>query len=101
MKAEGFPLGQGYQEPIYLFPMYQKKEVYSHSQFPFVSKDYPHQIDYSKGICPVAERMYEKELLCTDICQPNQTKKEIDLFIKAIEKIELNIKALKDYEKKL
>lgn len=101
MEAEGFVLGQGYQEPLYLFPVYQNKEIYPHSKFPFVSKEYPHEINYSKGICSVAERMYEKELLCANICQPPQTKKEIDLFIKAIEKIEENIEELKDYEKEI
>ncbi len=101
MKAEGFLLNGGYQKPLYLFPIYQKKEIYPHSQFPFISKEYPHNIDYSRGICSVAERMYEKEYLSTTICRPPQTKKEIDLFIKAIEKIEKNIKDLKDYEKKM
>ena len=100
MEQEGFMLGQGYQEPLYLFPMYQKKEVYPHSQFPFISKEYPHALDYSKGICPVTERMYEKELLCANICQPPQTKRSIDLFVKAIDKIEQNIEKLKAYERK-
>lgn len=101
MEAEGFILGEGYQEPLYLFPVYQNKEIYPHSKFPFVSKEYPHEINYSKGICSVAERMYEKELLCTNICQPPQTKKEIDLFVMAVNKIEENIEDLKNYEKKI
>lgn len=98
IEKEGFSLGQGYQEPIYLFPAYQRKEVYPDSNFPFVSKDYPHQVNYQKGICPVAERMYEEELLCSNICQEAKNKKDIDLFIKAIEKIEKNIEALKKYD---
>ncbi len=98
MKAEGFNLGQGYQEPLYLLPLYQKKAIYPNSKFPFISKEYPHKISYQKGICKVAERMYERELLCTNICQPPKTQKEIDLFIKAIEKIEDNIEEFKKYE---
>lgn len=100
MAAEGFTFSEGYQKPLYLFPTYQKKEIYPHSKFPFVSKEYPHNINYAKGICPVAEKMYEKELLCTDICRPPQTKKTIDLFVKALKKIEENIETLKRYEKK-
>lgn len=100
MKAEGFDLGQGYQEPLYLFPTYQRKEMYPNSQFPFVSKEYPHTVNYNKGICKTAERMYEKELIYTSICQPPQTKKEIDLFVKSIEKIQENIEELKIYERK-
>ena len=101
MEKEGFGLGLGYQEPLYLFPMYQKKEIYPNSSFPFISKEYPHQINYNKGICPVAERMYEKELLCADVCHMARTQKEINLFLKAIEKINNNIQELKKYEKNL
>ena len=79
---KGFPIAEGYQKPLYLNPIYQKKQIYPHSRFPFISKEYPHKVSYQKGICPVAERMYEKELLTTTICQTN--KKTIDLFIKAI-----------------
>ncbi|MFC1630129.1 DegT/DnrJ/EryC1/StrS family aminotransferase [Patescibacteria group bacterium] len=100
MKAEGFPLSEGYGKPMYLNPLYQKKQIYPNSKFPFVSKEYPHKVDYSKGICPVVERMYEKELLLTTIIYPPQTKKEINLFIKAIEKVEENIESLKKYEKR-
>lgn len=101
MEAEGFAVYQGYQKPLYLLPIYQKQEIYPRSKFPFVSKDYPQKVIYKKGICPVAERIYEKEYLGTEICRPPQTKKEIDLFIKAIEKIEENIESLKEYEKKM
>lgn len=100
MESEGFTLGQGYQEPIYLFPAYQKKEIYPNSKFPFISKEYPQELNYSKGICPVTELMYEKELLCTNICQSPQNKKDMDLFVKAVEKIEGNIDRLKKYEQK-
>lgn len=100
MKAEGFDFNEGYQEPLYLFPIYQKKQIYSRSHFPFISEEYPHDLNYNKGICPISERMYEKELLCTNICQPPKTKKSIDLFIKAMEKIEDNIEKLKEYEKR-
>jgi len=100
MKAEGFPLSEGYQKPLYLMPIYQKGEIYPHSRFPFISKEYPHKISYKKGICPVVERMYEKELLFTTICRPPQVFRDIDFFIKAIKKIEQDIKSLKEYEKK-
>jgi dTDP-4-amino-4,6-dideoxygalactose transaminase len=101
MKAEGFNLPEGYQKPLYLLPTYQKKEIYPSSRFPFISKEYPHKISYKKGICKVCERMYERELLFTTICQPPQTTKEIDLFVKAIRKIEENLAGLKKYERKV
>ncbi len=100
MAAEGFPLNEGYVKPLYLMPLYQKKEVYSRSRFPFVSREYSLAINYRRGICPVAERLYEKELLLTTICRPPLTKKEMDLFIGAIEKIFTNREELINYEKR-
>jgi len=100
MAAEGFTLGEGYQKPLYLLPLYQKKEIYPRSHFPFFSREYPHNVSYKRGICPICERMYEKELLVTTIYQPPKTKKDIDLFVRAIEKIEKNIEELKRYEKR-
>jgi dTDP-4-amino-4,6-dideoxygalactose transaminase len=100
MASEGFPLNQGYLKPLYLMPLYQKKEIYPNSKFPFISKEYKTSVNYKKGICPIAERLYEKELLLANICNSQRIKKDIDLFIKAITKIESQIKELADYEKK-
>ncbi|OGX33817.1 MAG: hypothetical protein A2787_09815 [Omnitrophica WOR_2 bacterium RIFCSPHIGHO2_01_FULL_48_9] len=98
MKAEGFNLGVSLSAPLYFLPLYQKKQPFPRSQFPFVSKEYPHNVNYEPGICPVAERLCSKELFHTTICQRPQTTKELDLFICAVEKIERNIGALKKYE---
>lgn len=98
MQKEGFTLNEGYVKPLYLMPLYQKKQFYSHSQFPFVSKEFPSQVSYDKGICPVAEHLYEREFLFTTICQPPQTNKEIDLFVRALGKIEKQVNNLIAYE---
>jgi dTDP-4-amino-4,6-dideoxygalactose transaminase len=99
MAKEGFLLGQGYTKPIYLMPLYQKKEMFPRSRFPFTSKEYPSQVSYKKGICPVTERLWQKELLFTTICHPPLTTKDMDLFVGAIKKIEDNVQTLKKYEK--
>ncbi|MDD5547606.1 MAG: DegT/DnrJ/EryC1/StrS family aminotransferase [Candidatus Pacebacteria bacterium] len=99
MEAEGFKLAEGYQKPIYLMPIYQKKRIYERSQFPFVSKEFSQNISYKKGDCPVAERMFEKEFLTTTLCQPPKNKAHIDLFIKALQKIGDSAGLLKKYEK--
>ena len=98
MKAEGFPLNEGYQKPLYLLPIYQEKRAFPNSQFPFVSSEFQHEVSYEKGICPVAEKMYELELMFTTACQRPQTKADIDLFINAITKIQQNLDKLKEYE---
>jgi len=95
MAAEGFSLGQGYVKPLYLMPLYQRKEIYPRSKFPFDKSP----VSYKKGLCPVTERLWARELLYTTICHPPLTKKDMDLFIGAIKKIEKNVEALKKYEK--
>jgi len=80
--------------------LYQRQEMFPNSRFPFISSEYPHDVSYAKGICPVTERMYEKEFLFTTICQPPQTQKELDLFIATIKKIEDNKEVLQQWERK-
>ena len=97
MKAEGFPLNVGYLTPLHLMPMYQKKRMFARTQFPFVSQEFPTDVSYEKGICPVAERMWEKEFLFTALCHYPLTTKEIDLFIYALEKVAVARDALAGY----
>lgn len=85
MTAEGYPMSKGYLEPLYLLPIFQKKQAFNKTHFPF---DYDGmKQDYSKGICPVAERLYEKKFTFTTLCQHPRTKKDIDLFVKALHKV--------------
>lgn len=87
MKAEGFPMSKGYVKPIYLLPIFQNKKVFNNFFFPFEGKYFDTRVSYKKGICPVCERMYEKEFTFTSICQYPRTKKDINLFIQALEKV--------------
>lgn len=90
MAAEGFGMSAGYVKPIYLLRLYQEKKVFNQTKFPFEGSHYSGKVDYSKGICPVVERMYEKEISINSICQYPRTKKEIDLFVAAVKKILAN-----------
>jgi len=101
MFAEGFPLNKGYVKPIYLMSIYQRRKIYKNSLFPFVSKEFNTNISYKKGICPVAEVMFEKELLLSPICSCARSKRDIDLFVSAINKIDKYMPCLIQYEKSL
>jgi len=98
MKAEGFPLGEGYVKPIYLMSLYQHKKVYNQTQYPFAFVDNPVQ-KYEKGICPVVEKMYDEVLLTADVCRVPFTEENINEFLSAIKKVWDNREALKEYEK--
>jgi perosamine synthetase len=86
--AEGIPFGAGYVRPLYLNPIY-------HENKPFIYNYYGKEINYDKGICPVTERMHEKELMLTAVCRPPATQEDMDDIIRAISKILENREELK------
>ncbi len=86
MAAEGFPLGNGYVKPIYLMNLYKHKRVFNETTYPFAFIEDPVQ-KYEKGICPVVERMHDRELLTADICRMPFTEEDIEDFFKAIDKV--------------
>ena len=54
VNAEGVPIWRHYSAPIYMYDLFQNKNVYQHSAFPLegTGKSYV----YEKGLCPEAER---------------------------------------------
>jgi dTDP-4-amino-4,6-dideoxygalactose transaminase len=60
-EGEGPLIGYGYVKPIHLQPIFQKKIAMGNQGFPF-NLGNP---NYSKGICPVAERMNEETIIHT------------------------------------
>lgn len=98
LNAEGIPFGTGYVKPLYLLPLYQKEIAYGKKGCNFKCAFYTGTVDYSKGICPVAERMYEEELISTGICRYPQTKKDMDDVVMAFDKVFSNIDELEHLE---
>jgi dTDP-4-amino-4,6-dideoxygalactose transaminase len=80
LKAEGIPCAAGYVQPLYLSPLYLEKRA-------FAFKHYQGNVKYEKGICPVAELLYEKELVNTMICRPPATIEDMQDVVSAIHKI--------------
>jgi dTDP-4-amino-4,6-dideoxygalactose transaminase len=80
LNAEGIPVGAGYVKPLYLNPLYQERRAFIYNHF-------GKEISYNKGICPVAERLHDKELLLTAICRPPATREDIDSVVEAMRKV--------------
>lgn len=95
INAEGIPFGAGYVKPIYLEPLYQRKICYGKHGCPFSCSYYSGKVHYNKGLCPVAERLYEKELMITNLCRFPLKKEDMEDIIRAFEKIFDNIDKLK------
>jgi dTDP-4-amino-4,6-dideoxygalactose transaminase len=100
LKAEGFPMNEGYNKPLHLLPVFRERRMYEGTRFPFVSSEFKTDVRYERGDCPAVEELFDRTLLVTTLCQPPKTKRTIDLFVKALRKIEANAEALRVYEKK-
>lgn len=84
----GIPLyrfAAGYIKPLYLEPIFAQRESFK--------KGWPYSLlrreelpDYRKGICPVTERMHEKELIVTAYNYPPLTRGDMDDIVKAFVK---------------
>jgi len=86
-EGEGVLIGTGYVNPLYLQPLFQKQIAYGSKGFPFNSPIYSGKVNYEKGICPVAERMHEKELLTHDLMNAAMAKDDLNDVVEAFEKV--------------
>jgi dTDP-4-amino-4,6-dideoxygalactose transaminase len=96
LNAEGVPTGEGYVEPLYMLPLFQKRIAIGREGFPFNLTNR----HYGKGLCPIAERLYEKEMLEFWICSYDLTDLEQQAAIDAYHKVFENLPALADFERK-
>jgi len=95
LKAEGVPwLMNGYQN-VHMFPLFQHKIAYGSKGFPwnqpFVSRD----IDYRRGICPVAEDLHERRFLGLNFCMGQMEDGDVDQIVAAFAKVWANMPALR------
>ena len=86
LRAEGVPVGNKYQN-LHLLPMYQQKIAYGSNGFPWNSEICKREVDYSKGICPVAEKLNESGFLILGMCTYDYTEADIDLLVAAFSKV--------------
>jgi len=94
VRAEGFPLRAGYVKPIYLEPLYQRRIAFGAQGFPFTANPRNAELSYAKGLCPVTERLQEREILLTNITYPPLTEADMDAFVAACAKVLENRDAL-------
>ena len=82
-RDEGPLLSVGYVKPLYLQPMYQHRMAYGSDGYPFSQSS----VSYAKGLCPVTERMYEKEFFNHEMMRPGMTREDLDDVARAFEKV--------------
>ncbi|MEK6932292.1 MAG: DegT/DnrJ/EryC1/StrS family aminotransferase [Nanoarchaeota archaeon] len=80
LNEEGIPFGSGYVKPLYLSPIF-------HENKHFILKQFGQHISYDKGICPVTERLHEKEIILTLMARPPATFGDMDDIVGAMHKV--------------
>ncbi|MGZ8157554.1 MAG: DegT/DnrJ/EryC1/StrS family aminotransferase [Methylobacter sp.] len=86
LQAEGVAVSQHYQN-IHLLPLYQRKIAYGSMGFPWSSDICRRDVDYSKGICPVAEQLNDSTYLGFGMCVYDLTEDDADLIVSAFHKV--------------
>jgi len=81
---EATALVAGYVRPLYLNRLYQERHAFANSHFPFDSAP---TVSYEPGLCPVAERMYEHELLLCPLVREPLTLSDLNDFLQAVDRI--------------
>jgi dTDP-4-amino-4,6-dideoxygalactose transaminase len=98
LQAEGVTMSKRYQN-IHLLPMYQKKMAYGSNGFPWTSDICHRDVDYSKGICPVAEELNDSTYMGFGMCVYEMTDDEVDLIGQAFRKVWSQLDALRAIDK--
>jgi len=87
VNAEGYYLRGGYLRPIYLEPMFRQKICFGKDGYPFTANSRNNEIKYTEGLCPVAERLNDNEVIITNIIYSPITVDDMDGFVRAIKKV--------------
>jgi len=84
-------IGGGYVKPLYLQPLYQQRATHCS----FNCEKYKGQVDYGKGICPVAEKLHFEELLTHEYMRPGMSKEDMNDVITAFHKVAEHVNELR------
>jgi dTDP-4-amino-4,6-dideoxygalactose transaminase len=94
LQAEGVPVANRYQN-LHLLPMYQKKLAYGSMGFPWTSEFCHREVNYHRGICPVAEELNDSTYLSIGMCVYDLTDEDVDLITGAFKKVWARLETLR------
>lgn len=84
----GIPLYRfagGYIRPLYLEPIFAQRNRFKRG-FPYSLHSEGEWPSYGRGVCPVTERLYDKEMIVTAYNYPPLTTSDMDDIVKAFAK---------------
>ncbi len=85
--SEGVPGLSTKFENLHMLPVFQKKIAYGSKGFPWTSDICKRDVDYSKGICPVAETLHDKTYIGFQMCLFELSDEELRLIGTAFNKV--------------
>lgn len=94
LAAEGVPVSEGYVEPLYMLPVFQRRIAIGRDGWPFTLTNRT----YTKGMCPVAEKLHREELLEIDVCMHEYADADVADIVAAIGKVQDNLGLLAKHE---
>ncbi|MGE3538599.1 MAG: DegT/DnrJ/EryC1/StrS family aminotransferase [Candidatus Tectimicrobiota bacterium] len=83
LAAEGFPHFTGYVRPLYMLPVFQQRLAFGNQGYPFNLSS----VQYTPGMCPVAEQMYAEELLGYETCAYAVDEAQAARLVAALHKV--------------
>jgi perosamine synthetase len=87
INAEGLQFYQGYVKPLYLQPLYQRKQAFKHG-YPFAAPENQGiETNYYLGACPNAEKLHFEQMLINEHIRPPHSLKDMDDIVIAFQKV--------------
>jgi dTDP-4-amino-4,6-dideoxygalactose transaminase len=83
LQAEGIPVVEGYVPPLYRQPVYRRRAL----ACAFACPRYEGEVSYDDGLCPVSERMHERELLFHPLVHAGLAERDVDDVVAAFRKV--------------
>jgi perosamine synthetase len=95
LRAEGVEAISTTYQNLHLLPIYQRKIAYGASGFPWVPGICKRDVDYRKGICPVAEALQDFTYLGYAMCVHEMTDGDVDALVGAFRKVWSGLETLR------
>lgn len=95
LAAEGFPHATGYVRPLYLLRLFRERKAIGRDGFPFTLSNRT----YGPGLCPVAERLHEREALLFEPCVYELDEAGTERLVEAVRKVHGARAILADWER--
>ncbi len=87
INAEGLRFYQGYAKPLYLQPLYQRKQAFKHG-YPFrAPENQGIATNYYLGACPNAEKLHFEQMLINEHIRTPHRLSDMEDIVKAFQKV--------------